>query len=68
MEPVLYPDVALEIVRQTHGFVDNFKVGTLNYHSHSKEIDWRKFAIDIMSLLTELRCNFYLKEDLRKWL
>lgn len=68
LEPVLYPEVTLEIIRQTHDFVDVFKVGTLNYHPHRKSIDWRAFAIDVKNLLTELRCEYYLKEDLRKCL
>ncbi len=68
LEPVLYPDVALEIIRRIYSFIDNFKVGTLNYHPHSKDINWHKFAIDAKSLLVELNCDFYIKEDLRKWL
>jgi DNA repair photolyase len=39
LEPVLYPEITLEIIRRTYGFVDEFKVGTLNYHSHAKNID-----------------------------
>ena len=68
LEPVLYPEVALEIIRQTHGFVDKFKIGTLNYHPHSKSINWHRFATDVKSLLTELKCDYYIKEDLQKWL
>jgi DNA repair photolyase len=68
LEPVLYPDVTLEIIRQTHSFIDNFKVGTLNYHPHAKSIDWCKFARDVKNLLVELKCDFYLKDDLKKWL
>jgi DNA repair photolyase len=68
LEPVLYPDVALEIVKQTHTFVDKFKVGTLNYHPHAKSIDWHKFALNIKELLESLNCDYYIKEDLRKWL
>lgn len=68
LEPVLYPDVTLDIIRRTHTFVDKFKVGTLNYHSHSKDIDWHRFAIDVKGLLADLKCDYYLKEDLRRWL
>lgn len=68
LEPVLYPDVALELIRQTHTFVDRFKVGTLNYHPHSKNIDWHKFAWDVRDLLASLNCDYYLKDDLKKWL
>ena len=68
LEPVLYPETALEIIRRTHGFVNEFKVGTLNYHPHAKSIDWHRFAVDAQKLLTELKCDYYLKDDLRKWL
>ncbi len=68
LEPVLYPEVTLEIIRLTRAFVDNFKVGTLNYHPHSQNIDWHRFAKEAKSLLTELKCDYYLKDDLRKWL
>jgi DNA repair photolyase len=68
LEPVLYPEVTLEIISQTHAMVDMFKVGTLNYHPHSRSIDWHKFAVDVKNRLTETKCDYYLKEDLRKWL
>jgi len=68
LEPVLYPDVALEIIKTTHSFVDKFKVGALNYHPHAKTIDWHDFAYNAKHLLTELGSDYYLKEDLRKWL
>lgn len=68
LEPVLYPETTLEIIRQTHVFVDEFKVGTLNYHPHLKNIDWRRFAVQAERLLQQLGCHYYLKEDLRRWL
>lgn len=68
LEPVLYPDVALETIKITHEFVDKFKVGTLNHHPHAKSIDWRKFAYEADGLLTEINSDYYLKEDLRKWI
>lgn len=68
LEPVLYPEITLEIIRKTHEFVDKFKVGTLNYHPHARNIDWHGFAANVKNLLTELNCDYYLKEDLRQWL
>jgi DNA repair photolyase len=68
LEPVLYPKVALEIIKRTHSFVDKYKVGVLNYHPHSKDIDWHIFAVNVRDLLNELHCNYYLKNDLNKWL
>ena len=68
LEPVLYPETTREIIRRTYSFVDAFKVGTLNYHPHAKNIDWRRFAIDVQQLLNFLKCSYYLKNDLRKWI
>lgn len=68
LEPVLYHETALEIIKQTYTFVDKFKVGVLNYHPHSKMTDWHKFAVEVKHLLDDLGCNYYLKNDLRMWL
>lgn len=66
LEPVLYPETTVEIIRRTYHFVDEFKVGTLNYHPHAKNIDWPRFAVDVQQLLNSLKCSYYLKNDLRK--
>ena len=68
LEPVLYPEITLEIIGRTHSFVDIFKVGALNYNLHSKNINWHVFANQVNRLLTDLKCSYYLKDDLRKWL
>jgi len=80
LEPVLDPAVSLEIIRQTHEFVDLFKVGKLNYHTLANDIDWSSFARDAIQLLTGLGYHeieadaaqdvrkggkaFYIKRDL----
>jgi len=80
LEPVLYANVSLDIIRQTSEFVDVFKVGTLNYHKHAQTIDWPRFARDSIQLLTSIgyRRNtdpdilqsgdFYVKRDLARFL
>lgn len=64
LEPVINPEQSLEIIRQTHEFVDLFKVGKLNYHPHAQEIDWRKFGKEVIALLENLNGNYYIKRDL----
>jgi len=68
LEPVLNPDTALEIINNTHEFVDLYKVGKLNYHQLAKTIDWRKFAYDVVSLLDSLNKKYYIKDDLKVFL
>lgn len=68
LEPVIDPAVTLQIIRDTHTFVDEYKVGTLNYHERANQIDWPKFAMRVRDLLDSLGCNYYLKQDLRRYL
>ncbi|MFC1981090.1 radical SAM protein [Chloroflexota bacterium] len=67
LEPVIEPAETLEIIRQTHSFVDLFKVGKLNYHPRGKEVDWHKFLIDCIALLEECGSHYYIKKDLRRY-
>lgn len=68
LEPVLFPEQTLDTIRETHGYVDEYKVGVLNYHEQAKQVDWYKFARDVVALLDSLGAKYYLKFDLRKYL
>jgi len=68
LEPVLSPDTALQIIRETHTFVDLFKVGKLNYHPLAKTINWRGFGLAAIDLLESLNQPYYIKDDLRNFL
>lgn len=66
LEPVYDPVQTMELVKQTHAFVDLFKVGKLNYQPEQHAIDWCKFGHDIVDLFESLGCNYYVKNDLKK--
>jgi DNA repair photolyase len=68
IEPVINPEVSLEIIRQTSCFVDLYKVGKMNYDPVAKTIDWSKFGRDAVNLLDSLGNKYYIKEDLKKYL
>ena len=68
LEPVLDPETVYEIIRKTHSFVDEFKVGVLNYHPLAKEINWSQFAHKVKGLLESLNQPYFLKADLKKYL
>ena len=68
LEPVIDPEQTLDIIALTHEWVDKFKVGTLNHHPHATTIDWPKFAREVRDLLDSFGCDYYLKDDLRKYL
>lgn len=65
LEPVIDPDESIEIVRQTHSFVDLYKVGKINYHKIEESIDWSKFLKNVKVVLDDRGCKYYIKKDLR---
>ena len=67
LEPVIDPQQVYAIIEKTHEFVDLYKVGKLNYHPRAKEIDWHDFRVNVESLLTSLKKDFYIKQDLQKF-
>lgn len=64
MEPVVFPDEALEVLKAMHDVVDIWKVGKLNYHPHAKNIDWPKFRDDFTSIADSLGAKYIIKKDL----
>jgi len=53
---------------KSHQFVDLFKVGKINYNPIEKTIDWARFGREAIGLLESLGKEYYIKEDLKKWL
>jgi len=68
LEPVIEPDQTLEIIRRTRGFVDLYKVGRMNYNSHGRKTDWRRFTEEAVELFARTGSQHYFKEDLQPYL
>ena len=68
IEPAWSIEDTLEIIDRTHEFVDNYKIGKLNYHPHAEEVDWAQYTITVLEKLKELNKEFYLKQDLRQFI
>lgn len=68
LEPVLNPDSALEIIRQTYSFVDLFKIGKINHHPLESRIDWHDFVTRAVALCESLNVRYYVKDDLAEFL
>jgi len=64
LEPVIDPEQTLELIKQTHLFVDLYKVGKLNYVKSL--IDWRMFGARTIKILETLDKKYYIKADLAK--
>jgi DNA repair photolyase len=74
-EPVIMPRQTLQLIRDTHTFVDHYKVGKLNHNSldnpeqyipEAEGINWAMFGSEAMDLLQQLKVRYYIKTDLRR--
>ena len=69
LEPVLDVEVSLQIIKETHEFVDLYKIGMLNhYPSDITAGQWRKFAIKVIELCRRFETDYYIKKDMAKYL
>lgn len=68
LEPTLSIEASLEIVRQTHDFIDLFKIGRVNYLPMTKTTDWKDYTVRMIDLCRQLDVKHYVKEDLQRYL
>jgi DNA repair photolyase len=68
LEPTLDVESSMEIVRETHSFVDLYKIGRVNYLPMTKTTDWRDYTLRMIDLCQRLGINHYIKKDLQGFL
>jgi DNA repair photolyase len=68
LEPTLDVESSLEIVRETHSFVDLYKIGRVNYLPMTKTTDWRDYTLRMIDLCQKLGVKHYIKKDLQPYL
>jgi hypothetical protein len=68
LEPTLDVEASLGIVRATHGFVNLYKIGRVNYVGLTKTTDWRDYTLRMMDVVQSLGAAHYFKKDLQPFL
>lgn len=68
LEPTLDVESSLAIVQATHGFVDLYKVGRVNYLPMTNTTDWQDYTVRMVELLNRLGAQHYIKKDLQAYL
>lgn len=68
LEPTLDTDTSLQIVRETHEFVDFYKIGRANYLPMTKTTDWKSYTERMIELCNQLGVKHYIKKDLQPFL
>ena len=68
MEPVIYPDQAIELAENLYPIVDHWKVGKINRNKMAESnTNWIKFRKDITGVLQKHNASFYLKKSLTEY-
>lgn len=66
IEPVIYPEQSLNLIRVSLPFTTHYKIGKLNhFEAWEKKIKWLKFLMESVNILRESNKSFYIKHDLR---
>jgi DNA repair photolyase len=68
LEPTLDIEASLAVVDATHGFVDLYKVGRVNYLGLTKTTDWPSYTCRMIEKLHRLGKAHYIKRDLQPFL
>jgi DNA repair photolyase len=68
LEPTLDIESSLTIVEATHGFVDLYKAGRVNYLPMTKTTDWRDYTLRMLDTLNRVGARHYIKKDLQPFL
>jgi hypothetical protein len=68
LEPTLDVEAAQAIVRETHFYVDLFKVCRANYLPMTRTTDWQEYTLRMIDLLQKLGAAAYIKRDLQPYL
>jgi DNA repair photolyase len=68
LEPTLDIEASLAIVEATHGFVNLYKVGRVNYLPMTKTTDWRDYTLRILDMLDRVGAQHHIKKDLQPFL
>jgi DNA repair photolyase len=68
LEPTLDCESSLQIVQETHSFVDLFKIGRANYLPMTKTINWEDYTHRMIDLCQKLGARHYIKHDLQSYL
>lgn len=68
LEPTLDCESSLRIVRETHQFVDLYKIGRVNYIPMTKTTNWEDYTLKMIDLCQKLGVKHYIKKDLQCYL
>jgi len=67
LEPTISPDVSLQIIHETHEYVNYYKVGKLNYMPTPERVDWKEYTLAAINAISGYGRMYYVKNDLKMY-
>jgi len=67
VEPVIVPEQAIALIGELSEWVDEWRVGRLNYHPTAREIDWATWTPRMVAALQESGRDYLVKSSLRSY-
>lgn len=68
LEPTLDTASSLQIIEETHGFVDLYKIGRANYLPMTYTTDWQDYTLRMIDICAKYSIKHYIKKDLQPFL
>jgi DNA repair photolyase len=68
IEPVIYPVPPIHLIESLSPWVDEWRVGKLNHHHQSKNVDWYDFADRVSAALEASGRDYMVKDALQPFL
>lgn len=68
LEPTLDTTSSLQIIEETHEFVDLYKIGRANYLPMTYTTDWQDYTLRMIDICAKYNIKHYIKKDLQGFL
>jgi DNA repair photolyase len=68
VEPIIVPEQAIALIEDLTPWVDEFRVGKLNYHPLAAEIEWARWTPKLLAAVKTSGRDYLIKQSLRQYL
>jgi DNA repair photolyase len=68
LEPTLNAESSLQIIEETHTFVDLYKIGRANYLPMTSTTNWEEYTHRMIAKCQRLNVKHYIKKDLQPFI
>lgn len=68
LEPVIFPEQALEVIDLTKDYTDHYKIGKVSNFYTGNHPDWRAFTLSAIEAIEKAGKTYYIKKSLQPYI